>query len=224
MSYKCYLGRIQMPQTPGKLSIKVKGQNKTLTLLNEGEINFLKAPGLTEITLPLTFPMLTGEKPPQYYLGALETLIASKIATQFIMTRTAPNGRLLFDTNIKVSVEDYTVTENASNGLDISVEVKLKQYRDYGTKTIKVQTATGKTNSASTTNNKSNTAAVVTERPADTAPKVKTHTVVYGDTLWGMAKKYYGNGMLYTKIYDANRDITDNPNHIWVGQVYKIPE
>ncbi len=201
-----------MPQTPGKLSVKIKGKNKTLTLLNEGEINFLKLPGLTEITLPLTFPMLTSHRPPRYYLAVLEELITKKQTTQFIMTRAAPDGRLLFDTNIKVSVEDYTITENASNGLDISVDVKLKQYRDYGTKTVKINTSTGKG------------ASVKTERQKDNAPKVKTHTVVYGDTLWGMAKKYYGNGALYTKIYNANRDITDNPNHIWVGQVYKIPE
>ena len=40
MSYSCYLGGMEVP-TPAKLTVKVKGQNKTLILLNEGEINFL---------------------------------------------------------------------------------------------------------------------------------------------------------------------------------------
>lgn len=39
------------------------------------------------------------------YLGAK----TQRTTTQFIMTRTTPAGRLLFDTNIKVSVEDYTI-------------------------------------------------------------------------------------------------------------------
>lgn len=201
-----------MPVTPSKLTVKIKGQNKTLELLNEGEINFLRAPGLTEITLPLTLPMLTGAQRPEYYLGILEKLKTNKSTTQFVMTRTAPNGELLFDTNMKVSVEDYTITENATNGLDLSVEIDLKQYRDYSTKTIQVSTTTSR-----------NTATVTKERSSSTAPKTRTYTVKKGDCLWAIAKKYYGNGAKYTVIYNANRDKIKNPNLIYVGQVLTIP-
>jgi nucleoid-associated protein YgaU len=38
-----------------------------------------------------------------------------------------------------------------------------------------------------------------------------------GDTLWAIAKKYYGNGAQYTKIYNANRDKIKNPNLIYPG-------
>ena len=231
MSYKCYLGGVLMPETPGKLTIKVKGKNKTLELLNEGEINFLRTPGLTEITLPLTFPMLNGTRKPEYYLGILERLKTSKSTTQFIMTRTAPNGKLLFDTNIKVSVEDYTISENAANGLDLSVEVELKQYRDYSTKTIKVETETKRTTATVTTQtqqtNKTTTtkaATVTKDRAATTAPKATTYTVKKGDTLWGIAKKYLGNGAKYTLIYNANKDKIKNPNLIYVGQTLTIPK
>jgi nucleoid-associated protein YgaU len=34
----------------------------------------------------------------------------------------------------------------------------------------------------------------------------------------------YGNGSKYTKIFDANRDILDDPDRIFPGQVLKIPE
>lgn len=139
MAYNCYIGETLMPVTPSQLKISVKGKNSTLTLLNEGEINFLKLPGLTEISLPLCFPMLNGEKPPTFYLGILEKLKTEKKPTQFILTRNAPDGKLLFDTNIKVSLENYDIQENADDGLDVYVDVKLKQWRDYGTKTVKVQ-------------------------------------------------------------------------------------
>lgn len=221
MSYKCYLFGELMPQTPAKLSVKISGKNTTVTLLNEGEINFLKYPGLTEITLPLVFPMLTASKRPDYYLTLLERAKTQRTTTQFIMTRTTPAGQLLFDTNIKVSVEDYTIEESATNGLDVSVEVKLKQYRDYSTKTVAIKTTVKHNDSKDTTVKK--TATVQTTRPATNAPQTKTYAVKKGDTLWGIAKKYYGNGAKYPTIYNANKGKIKNPNLIYVGQVFTIP-
>lgn len=51
----------------------------------------------------------------------------------------------------------------------------------------------------------------------------RTHTVVKGDTLWGIAKKYYGDGKSYTKIFDANTKQIADPNLIYIGQVFVIP-
>ena len=197
MSYTCYLDGVEWP-TPEKLTVKIKGQNETITLLNEGEINFLRVPGLTEIVVPATLPMLSAAQSPEYYLGILEKLKTDKRTTRFIMARRSPNGRSLYDTNMKVSVEDYNIVEEAKEGLDVSVDVNLKQWRAYGTKTF-------------------------TERDASTAPKTKTYTVKKGDTLWAIASKYYGSGAQYTKIYKANTDKISNPNLIYPGQVFTIP-
>ena len=216
MSYKCYLDGVLMPETPAKLMVKIKGKNTTLTLLNEGEINFLRTPGLTEISLPLAFPMLSGARSPDYYLDILEKLKTQKRTTQFILTRTSPSGKLLFDTNIKVSVEDYTISENANNGLDVSVDVELKQYRDYSTKTVTVETTATRTAAKTVT--------VTTERPATTAPKAATYTVKKGDTLWGIAKTFLGNGAKYNQIFEANKGIIKNPNLIYPGQVLRLPQ
>lgn len=227
MSYNCYLFGEKMPQTPAKLSVKIKGKNSTVTLLNEGEINFLKYPGLTEITLPLVFPMLTAGKRPDYYLTLLERAKTQRTTTQLIMTRATPSGGLLFDTNIKVSVEDYTIEENATNGLDVSVEVKLKQYRDYSTKTVTISSTVTHNDTKDTTTKKTTTtqktAVVKQTRETTNAPSTKTYTVKKGDTLWGIAKKYYGNGAKYTQIYNANKGKIKNPNLIYVGQVFTIP-
>lgn len=50
------------------------------------------------------------------------------------------------------------------------------------------------------------------------------YTVQKGDNLWNIAKKFYGSGALYTKIYEANRGVIgSNPNLIYPGQVLTIP-
>jgi nucleoid-associated protein YgaU len=56
-----------------------------------------------------------------------------------------------------------------------------------------------------------------------TTTKKKYHTVKKGDTLWGIAKKYYGNGAQYKKIYNANKSKIKNPDLIYVGQKFLIP-
>ena len=63
--------------------------------------------------------------------------------------------------------------------------------------------------------------AVVEEEPAS---EERIYEVVSGDTLGAIAKKYYGNASAYMKIFEANRDILDNPNLIKVGQKLQIPE
>ncbi|GAB4125170.1 MAG: hypothetical protein OHK0045_08620 [Raineya sp.] len=64
---------------------------------------------------------------------------------------------------------------------------------------------------------------VAAEKAAEEA--ASTYTVQPGDTLWGIAQKLLGNGALYTKIYEANKDVIgSNPDIIKVGQVFKIPK
>jgi nucleoid-associated protein YgaU len=49
------------------------------------------------------------------------------------------------------------------------------------------------------------------------------HEVKKGDTLWKIAEQYYGDGSLYMKIFEANRNILKDPNLIKVGQKLRIP-
>ena len=49
------------------------------------------------------------------------------------------------------------------------------------------------------------------------------YTVLKGDTLFSIAKKVYGDGKLWTKIADANKDKIHNKNRITVGMVLAIP-
>lgn len=220
--YYFYLDKLLLPIAPEKLQLKIGNNNKTLTLINEGEINILKKAKLTEIDFDILLPNVkypfatynNSFQNASYFLENIEKLKTSEKPFQFIVSRKMPNGKILFDTNIKVSLEDYTISEEAEEGFDVKVTIKLKQYKDYSTKTVQI------------TIKQERPRPVVVQtpsRPATTAPTTRTYTVVRGDCLWNIAKKYYGNGSRYTKIYNANRDKIKNPSLIYPGQVFVIP-
>lgn len=50
--YELYIDGVLFPVTPGSLDIKINNKNKTITLINEGEVNYIKSPGLSDITIP----------------------------------------------------------------------------------------------------------------------------------------------------------------------------
>jgi len=50
------------------------------------------------------------------------------------------------------------------------------------------------------------------------------YTVVKGDSLSKIAKKYYGNAMKYPAIFEANREVIKDPDLIYPGQVLRIPK
>jgi nucleoid-associated protein YgaU len=53
--------------------------------------------------------------------------------------------------------------------------------------------------------------------------KIEYYEIVSGDTLSGIAKKFYGNANLYMRIFEANREVIKDPDKIYVGQKIRIP-
>ncbi len=49
-------------------------------------------------------------------------------------------------------------------------------------------------------------------------------TVQPGSTLWAIARSRYGRGILYVRVFEANRDQIRDPDLIYPGQVFKIPK
>ena len=59
---------------------------------------------------------------------------------------------------------------------------------------------------------------------AQPADESQYHTVVKGDTLSAIAKKFYGNANLYPKIFEANKPMLSHPDKIYPGQLLRIPK
>ena len=156
---------------------------------------------------PLHYVETSGEfRDADFYLRLFEQWRQKKAPVRFI----ASNG-IGDDINTLVLLEELTITERAGEEGDKYVSFQLLEYREYGKKSAVVA--------------QSNKATIKKE---STAPKVNpksngVHVVQPGDTLWAIAKKYYGNGAQYTKIYNANRDKIKNPNLIYPGQKLVIP-
>lgn len=56
MSYYFFLGNTMLPVPPPRMNTKINGKNKTINLINEGEVNLIKTPGLTEISFDFLLP------------------------------------------------------------------------------------------------------------------------------------------------------------------------
>jgi nucleoid-associated protein YgaU len=73
--------------------------------------------------------------------------------------------------------------------------------------------------------------AVIEKLPAETAPalrapskKFRVRTVQPGSTLWAIAKESYGAGIEYFKVFEANKERIRDPDLIYPGQVFEIPD
>lgn len=213
--YSFYLDGVLLPITPEKLQVSIKNKNSTIELINTGEVNILKLPGLSEISFEFVvpgaakYPFARESQSPEYYLSLLENLKTNLKPFQFSVIRQAQSGKQQFSTNMSVTLESYEILEDASNGLDITFKIELKQYKEYATQNIEI-----KQNSDGST--------TATKKVARNSDKEipKTYTVQKGDTLWNIAKKYLGDGSKYKELATLN-NIT-NPNFLTVGQVLKL--
>jgi nucleoid-associated protein YgaU len=55
-------------------------------------------------------------------------------------------------------------------------------------------------------------------------PRMSVVTVQPGSTLWAISRERYGEGILYVRVFEANRDRIRNPDLIYPGQVFELPE
>ena len=173
--YQFYMDDMLLPITPGAMTLKVANQNKTVTLINEGEINILKLPGLSKISFNALLPNKEypfaqyegGFQNAHYYMDKLELLKTKCLPFQFQMIRTDDRGEMLMDSlDIQVSLESYELEESAEEyGVDVMAKIELLQYKSYGTKTIEFK-KTGTTIEATVTE----------KRDTSTAPKTTSYT------------------------------------------------
>ena len=63
-----------------------------------------------------------------------------------------------------------------------------------------------------------------TEDASAETPAIRSVTVQKGDTLWAISRDRFGDGVLYVKLFEANKDSIRDPDLIYPGQIFTIPE
>ncbi len=208
--YQMYItdseGPVLFPVTPSKISMKINNQNKTITLINEGEVNLIKKPGLTDIAIDellipafQKYPFAVYDNNIQhadYYLNKLERWKNAKTPVQFKLIRTTPSHSvLLWDTNMDVTIESYEIIEDVEKyGFDVAVKLNMKQYVFFGVKKLEIKKNSSK---------KKKTAAKKKSRKTKTSAKV--YIVKSGDCLIRIARKELNNESKWKSIYNLNK-------------------
>ncbi len=221
MAYEVYINDMLLPLPPEKIPIKYSGKNKTATLINGEEINMVRPPGLAEIDLDIVIPQMNYPSAvwdgsidsAEDFLERLKGLKESGSSFEFIVIRDGPGRKIFYDTNMDVTLEDYKVSDDVKEGLDLVVSISMKEYKSYGTKIM---------NFVIEEKQAVQTSESEPERQG-TPPAAKAYAVVKGDSLWAIAKKQLGDGSRWQEIYSLNKDKISNPNLIYPGQVFSLP-
>lgn len=218
MAYSIYFKsgskKYKLPVNPEEIKRSRELNIETYQVLGTGQVSVPSYCGLETYSFEAEFPsqkyhyVNSGNfRDSDYYEKMFRKAQKNMIPIRFI----ASNG-ITDDISVKVLVKSVESVEKAGEEGDKYLTINLMEYKAPGKRYVAVQTPTA-------------TVAQEETPTAQTSPAVienKTHTVVKGDTLWGVAKQYYGNGAQYTKIASANPAIK-NPNLIYPGQVLSIP-
>ena len=133
-----------------------------------------------------------------------------------------------FEDQVQEAIDDIGATTPGISGLHAEVRGKVITLKGKAESRDAANLAMQKIDQAIKADNIVNTIEVEKALEPEPVPEPvsaeRFYEVVSGDTLGAISQKYYGKAGDYMKIFEANRDILDNPDLIKPGQNLKIPE
>jgi len=206
--------RLRLPVNPSSIDVSNGSSNESIDVSNLGEVTVIQDSPAKQFQFSSFFPAHTSplveyNNPPKPWsaIKKIEKWKISKEPLRLLVTGTK--------INVPVSVESFDYSEDGGAVGDLRFDISLKEYKFVTPRTIKVKIKQPK------------------PRPAP-KPKGKTHKVVRGDTLWGLAGRYYKNSLQWRKIWNEpsnkkmmiardKRNLKQPGHWIFPGQVLKIP-
>ena len=194
-----------LPVTPATYSWAHEAVIEAVTVDQLGDLNFwggkrMGRTTLSDCLLPAhAYPFLSpgAGTNPWVYLEQLERWCDAGTVVRFLVSGTPANAAVL--------IEGVTYREQDGTN-DLYADITLRQYRQPNTPAIPAEQTGG----------------TATTRPAATgASTARSYTVVRGDTMWGISRKFYGDGSLFWALASYNG--VANANLIYPGQTFSIP-
>lgn len=207
--------KLRLPVLPGELKIGCGSQNDTVNIAGLGELKIIQDAAAETFDFESFFPAKSSplcdysEIPkPWDAVKKIKKFKNSGKPTQFIVTGTP--------INISVAIEEFPHSEGSYDIGDIVYSLSLTEYKHITARKVTKENK-----------NKKKT------RPSD-KDKPKVYTVKKGDTLWAIARKHYGKGIEWKRIWavKSNKDMLikrdkrnlKQPGHwIYPGQKIKLP-
>lgn len=202
--------KLQMPVNPEHFKVQKNGSNDSVTIAGLGEATIIQNPKAVKISFSSFFPKsyfpgCNVKKPlmPHLYITQISSWMNDKIPVRLYITKC--------DIVRFVTIEDFSYSQSGGDVGSYNYSISLKEYRNIRVKQINVR------------NNKASVSQKSSGR-VNTQQKPKTYNLKSNDKLYNIAKRFYGDGEKWKKIYEANKKIIGpNPNIIIAGQVLTIP-
>lgn len=211
LTYNAEKEKIQLPVLPESFKVKNGSKNDSINIAGLGEITIMQSRPALQFSFSSFFPatrfpgiQVNSITKPLTLIEKINSWKSGDKPVHFIATACG--------IDIYATIERFYYEEEGGDPGTYQYNITLKEYREITARQVKVDT-------------KTQTATVKKEEPrVDNTLQPKTYTVKSGDCLWNIAKKFYGDGAQYMKIYNANKSVIGgNPNLIYVGQVLTIP-
>lgn len=215
---------LTIPVNPEEINITRSADNDNINIIGLGKATRKGEPGLQSLSISSFFPGSNS----YFYTGVLPSTCIKFINEIWETENINNNVAKLVTLGLPVDISMYFVIENfdyehkAGEEDDIYYTLEIKKYIPYGVKTVSVQTSGLQAARASSTSNKNTTQ--TPKSGNQTATTTKTYTVVKGDCLWNITKKFTGSGSGWRELYNLNKGVIgSNPNLIKPKQVLTLP-
>lgn len=214
--YEIYINDELMPVAPPNITTERPSRNETIDLVNGGEFNLIRKPGLGEINIELRLPseeylFAHDFKNQEHYLQLFEKLKSDQDSRVFsiMILRTGVDSDLYNSYLEYATLEDYTIEESTEEGTDQIVNLTIKQFIPLKDQELKFREQEDGTVTAEVKNGPRGMQNVPDEIEA-----------LENDSALLIAQKYFGDESKASEIAKLNG--LDNPNDIKAGQVIKL--
>lgn len=213
LTYNAEKEKMRIPVLPEVFKVKNGSKNDFVNVTGLGEIVIIQSRPAMQFSFSSFFPATRFQglqtkkmREPLNLIKKINKWKSNGKPVHFICTSA--------DVDLYCTIEDFNYEESGGDVGTYKYSITLKEYREIAIRQVDVdkkkKKAKVKKGAKQRVNNK--------EKP-------KTYKVKTGDCLWNIAKKYYGDGAQWKKIYNANKKIIgSNPNLIRAGQVLALPD